>query len=164
MPFYTFVPYMTIIWCMVPEIWSATVFFVILDCCLPFYPPNNPKIQNFEKMKKSLDILSFYTILPKIVIIIAILFLRYDMWRMSLLFFILAYFCLLPLTCPKNENFKKMKKTPGDIILHKCIKNHDHLLYCSWDMAHYGCNYFSVWAVFRPFTPLGLRVSKIKNS
>ena len=29
-------------------------FFVILDYFLPFYPPNNPENQNFEKMKKSL--------------------------------------------------------------------------------------------------------------
>ena len=27
--------------------------FVILDCFLPFHPPNNPKNQNFEKMKKT---------------------------------------------------------------------------------------------------------------
>ena len=31
----------------------------------------------------------------------------------------------------KKENFKKMTKTPRDvIILHKCIKNHDHMQYC----------------------------------
>ena len=37
-----------------------------------------------------------------------------------------------PLTLPKNENFKKMKKTLGDIIiLHKFTKNHDHMEYCS---------------------------------
>ena len=37
-----------------------------------------------------------------------------------------AIFCpFTPLTCPKIENFKKMKKTPGDIILHKCTKNHN---------------------------------------
>ena len=29
----------------------------------------------------------------------------------------------------KNQNFEKMKKTPGDIILHKCAKNHDHKLH-----------------------------------
>ena len=48
---------MTIIWCMVSEIRSVwwTEFFIILDCFLPFYhPPNNPKNQNFEKMKKTL--------------------------------------------------------------------------------------------------------------
>ena len=56
----------------------------------------------------------------------------------------------LPPNNPKNQNFEKLKKTPGDIIiLHKCTKNHDHMLYCSWDMAHDGCNsYFSSWAIF----------------
>ena len=34
--------------------------FVILCNFLPFEPPNNPKNQNIEKMKKSLEI-SFYT-------------------------------------------------------------------------------------------------------
>ena len=34
-----------------------------------------------------------------------------------------------------------MKKTLGDIIiLYKCTKNHDHILYCSWDMAGDRCN------------------------
>ena len=38
----------------------------------------------------------------------------------------------------KNQNFKKMKKTPEDIIiLHMCIKNFDHMMYSSWDMACY---------------------------
>ena len=48
-----------------------------------------------------------------------------------------------------------MKKTPRDvIILHKCTKNHDHMLYCSWDMACDGCDcYFSFWAIFCPYPP-----------
>ena len=29
-------------------------FFVILDHFLPFYPPNNSKNQNFEKLKKKI--------------------------------------------------------------------------------------------------------------
>ena len=41
-----------------------------------------------------------------------------------------------PSNSPKHENFKKMKKTPGDvIILHKCNKNYDHKAYCSWDIG-----------------------------
>ena len=55
---------------------------------------------------------------------------------------------------PKNQNLEKMKKTPRDIIiLHKCTKNHDHMLYCSWDIACdiFNC-YFSFWATFCPFT------------
>ena len=32
----------------------------------------------------------------------------------------------------KNQNFEKMEKTPGDIIiLQKFNINHDHMLYCS---------------------------------
>ena len=39
---------------MVPEIWSErSRIFDILNCFLPFYPPNNPKNQNLEKMKKT---------------------------------------------------------------------------------------------------------------
>ena len=48
-----------------------TEFFVILDHFLPFYLPNNPKNQNFEKMKKKLvdmEISSFYTCVPKFMI------------------------------------------------------------------------------------------------
>ena len=65
---------------------------------------------------------------------------------------------LQPLTALKNHNLKKMKKTkrmPRDIIiLPKCTKNHDHILYCFWDMASDRCNcYFLFWATFCPFTP-----------
>ena len=52
---------------------------------------------------------------------------------------------------------------PGDIIiLHKCSKNHDHMLYYSWDMAFDKCNcHFSFWAIFLPFYPPNNR--KIEN-
>ena len=52
--FYTCVPQTTIIWCMVPEIWSRkSDFLVILDYFLfSFYSSNNPENQHFEKMKK----------------------------------------------------------------------------------------------------------------
>ena len=90
-----------------------------------------------------------------------------EIWRMrcNWYFSFRAIFCpFTPLTCPKNENFKKIKKAPRDItILHKCTKNHDHMLYCPGDMAHDGCNcYFSFWAIFCPFT--SLKVQKIKIS
>ena len=48
--FYTYVPKITIIWCMLPEIWSTRdKFFIILGHFLPFIGPKN---QNLEKMKK----------------------------------------------------------------------------------------------------------------
>ena len=37
---------------MVLEIRSETEFFVIMGHFSPFYPPNDPKKQNFEKRKK----------------------------------------------------------------------------------------------------------------
>ena len=78
---------MTIIWCIISEIWSATEFFVTLSHFLPFNP-----------------IKIFWPFTP-----IKIL--------------------------------KKWKKTHGDIIiLHKCTKNHDHMLYCSWDTVRDRCN------------------------
>ena len=45
---------MTVIWCMVPEIWSATDrTFCHFGPFFALFPPNNPKNQNFEKMKKT---------------------------------------------------------------------------------------------------------------
>ena len=83
------------------------------------------------------------------------MFLRYARDRCNC-YFSFCYFLhfYLP-NSPKSQNLKKMKKRPEDIIiLHKCTKNYDHLLYCSWDMAHGGCNcYFSFCAIFCPFTP-----------
>ena len=65
-----------------------------------------------------------------------------------------------------NENFEKMKKNPGDIhILHKCTKNHDHMLHCYWDMTCDRCNcYFSFWAIFCLFTPLTAQKIKISEN
>ena len=92
-----------------------------------------------------------------------VLFQRYGAWQMQFLFFILDYF--LPFyspNSPKNQNFEKMKKMPGNIIiLHKCTKNYDEMMYGSWDMVHDRCNcYFSFWATFCTFTPLKPKKSK----
>ena len=76
-------------------------------------------------------------------------------------------FCLFTsLTTQKIKILKIWKKqtNPGDIIiLHKRTKNHDHVLQCSLDIAHNGCNYFSSWAKFCPFTSLTTWKIKIKK-
>ena len=58
-----------------------------------------------------------------------------------------AIFCPPPNS--PNENIKKMKKMTRDIIsLDKYTINHDHRLYCSWDMVRDRCNcYFSFRAI-----------------
>ena len=48
---------------------------------------------------------------------------------------------------------KKFKKRLEISSFYKCTKNHDHRLYCSWDMVCDGCNCFWFWAIFYPFTP-----------
>ena len=68
----------------------------------------------------------------------AILFLRYGAWQVLLLFFILGYFLpFYPPHSPRNQIKKKNEKImPGDINLHLCTKNYDHMMYGSWDMLH----------------------------
>ena len=42
----------------------------------------------------------------------------------------------------------EIRKTPRGIILQKCTKNHDHMLYCSTDLVRDSCNfYFSFWVL-----------------
>ena len=70
-----------------------------------------------------------------------------------------------------NSNWDKIthsltKKNPGGvIILHKCNKNHDHLLYCSRDVTRDGCNcYLSFSAIFSPFTPYNPKNENVKKN
>ena len=74
-----------------------------------------------------------------------------EMWCETnlIVIFIWGYtFPFYPFKSQKNE------KKPGDIIiLHKCTKNHDQMLYCSWDMARVECYcYFSFREIFCPFS------------
>ena len=95
-------------------------------------------------------------------IIYDVWFLRYKAWQKIFCHFG-PFFTFCHPNKLKNQNFEKLKKTPGDtIILHKCIKNHDHMLYGSWDMVHIMC-YFSFWAIFCPFTSLISQKIKMKK-
>ena len=87
--FYTCVPLIKII-CLVPEIWSSIYVFVtlIIFFC-PFYSPNTLKMK-ISKMKKTLQISSFYTGVPKIMIIC---YTVPEIWHVSdvIVVFILGY-------------------------------------------------------------------------
>ena len=56
------------------------------------------------------------------------------------IFLLLGYFLhFYPSNNSKNQNFKKMKKRPGDIIIfHMCTKNYDKMMYGSSDMVRDG--------------------------
>ena len=77
-------------------------------------------------------------------------FLRYNAWQTEFFVILDCFLPFYPPKQPKKLKFSKNENAPGDvIILHKCTKNHDHMLYCSLDMAHNECNcYFSFWAIF----------------
>ena len=48
-----------------------------------------------------------------------------------------SFWAISPPNSPKNQNFEKMKKAPGDItILHMCTTNYDQMMYGSRDMLH----------------------------
>ena len=137
-------------------------FFVIFGHFSPFYPPERWKYQKWKKK-------------PGDIIILYWLYCSRDMTcdGCNCYFHFGLYFSLLlPPNSPKNQNFIKMKKNPGDIIiLHQCPKNHDHMLYCSWEMEHDKCNcYFSFWPILCPFTLFALlttqkiKISKNKKS
>ena len=72
-----------------------------------------------------------------------------EIWHVTDVVFIFNFGLLFsrinPLTARKIKlKKKKVKKRLRDIILHKRTKNHDHMLYYSWDMAHDGCNLFFI--------------------
>ena len=149
---------MTIIWYMVPEISTATDRFFL-------YSLTARKIKISNKWKTHVQISSFYTSALKIMIII---YTVPEIWHVTgviVLFHFGLFFVLYPHNSQKNKNFKKTKKDPRDIIIsHRCTKTHDHMLCCSWDLLREGCNsYFSLWAIFCPFTPLTAQKTKISK-
>ena len=127
----------------------------------PFTPIWTHKIKIWKNEKNTLRYYHFTNVYHK--------WQSYDIWffryrvHQTKCFVILEHF--VPFYLPnnlKNQNFEKLKKTPGDIIiLHKCTKNHDHMLYCSLNITRNGCNYFSLWAIFCPFPSLKARKIKI---
>ena len=150
--------------------WCMYLLVFILGYFLPFYPPSLTiqKLKISKKWEKIPGDMRYHhcTEVYQKSGLYVILFLRYGARQVWLLFCILGYFLLFyPLTAQRTKILKKWKKSHGDIIiLHSFTKNYDHMLYCSWDMAHGRCNcYFSFWAVFCPLTPLTAQKIKISK-
>ena len=121
------------VWFLRYEAWWIE-FLVILDCFLPLYHPNNPKNQNFEKLKKNTRRYYHFTR-------------GYHNWQSNNVWFLKSwarqtdFFVILdhflhffPPNNPKYQNFEKIRKTPGDvIILQMCTINDNQIMYVSWD-------------------------------
>ena len=93
---------------------------------LSFYPPISPKNENFKKMKKPLEISSFYTSVPKIMIIC---YAVPEIWHVTHVIFIFhfrLFFVLLqggksPLTAQKIKTSKKWKKHLEISSFYTCV-------------------------------------------
>ena len=99
-----------------PEIWQVTdviVTFHLLGYFLPFYPPNSPKNKKIpKKWKETLEISSFYTSVPKIMIISYTVPEIRCMADVIVIFHFRLFFALLhplPTNSPKNQISKKGK-------------------------------------------------------
>ena len=133
-----------------------------MDHFLPFYHPNNPNNQNFEKMKKPpghIIILHRCNIIDN-----HIMYGSWDTKRDRNTFFVILDY-ILPFYPPnksKNQNFEKMKKTPKDIIiLHICAINDNHIMYVTWDIKHDRQTFLLFWTIFSPLNPLTTQKIKI---
>ena len=107
--FYTCVPQMKIISCMV---WflrykgmRGSVFCHFGPSFAPSDPPNNWKNQNFEKIKKSLEILSFYTCVPKMTIIWCMV---PEIWSVAAIF--VSFWTIFWPFTPLTQKIKILKK------------------------------------------------------
>ena len=66
---------------------------------------------------------------------------------------------------PENQNFQKMKKASGDvIILNLCNKKHDHMMYAYSDMEclhrHNFCHFRPLFAILPHYWPRKLKFGK----
>ena len=123
---------------------------IIMGHFLHFHPPKNPKIRILKKCKKFQDIIILHMCTKNHN------HMRYSSWDMEMIFFVILGY-LLPFYSPNNlanQNLEKTKKASGDVIsLHICTKNHDHMMYASWDME-WDRQFFVILGHFCPFTPL----------
>ena len=101
----------------------------------PFTPLTAQKIKILQKKKKEcLAISSFYKSVPKICYTVP------EIWCMTgdtVIFNFGLFFTLLPPLTVQEIKLKKEKEKimPGDINLHLCTKNYDHMMYGSWYAA-----------------------------
>ena len=117
---------------------QQTEMFVILGHFSPFYPTNNPKNENFEKMEKNTRRSHHFTLVYH-------KWHPHDVWlqwygAQKILFVIFDFF-FYSLTSPTTCNYKIKKKNgkmaADIIILHLHMTTENHMTYGSWEME---CN------------------------
>ena len=88
-----------------------------------------------------------------------------EIWSMTDIIFCCfgPFFAFYSPNNPENQNFVKMNKNPGDlIILHKCTKNHDHIVPETWHVTD--VIFIFHFELSLPFYPLTAQKIKIKKN
>ena len=133
------------------EIGNYGSFFILL--C----PPKNLKNQNFGKMKNVAGDIIISHMCTKNQNHIRYGFSDTEWKKQISLSFWVSFCPFTPLTIQKIKILKKRKKPSGDvIILHMCAKNHNHIMYASWDMECERHKFLSFWTI------LGVLFQKLK--
>ena len=128
------------------EIGNYGSFFALLTPSL-----KTQTIRILKKWKTLLEISSFYKCVPKTMITqntVSEIQLRHIFCHFG------PFLPFYPTYNLENQNLKKLKKASGDvIILHLCPKDHDHMMYASWDMERNRYTFLSIWTRrYYPFT------------
>ena len=117
--------------------------FLSFSHFLPFYPTNNLKNQNFEKMKKKLlEISSFYTCASHMTITSCMVSEICGATDKIFCLFVPLFVLLLPLTTQKIKIMKKRKKHFEILPFYTCTINENHLTYGSWERQRERQNFF----------------------
>ena len=126
---------------------------VILGYFLLFYPLKTLKIKILKNEKFCWRYHHFKLVYQKSQSC-ELWFLRYRVWQTEFFVILDSFLPFYPPMDPKNQNFKKMKKTSKDIIiLYMCTINGSHMMCGSWDMECNEQNFLSFLDSFSPFYP-----------
>ena len=119
---YTCIPKITIIWYTVPEIRSETdIIFCHFGPLFALLPPYGPRKSKFWKNEKNTRRYYHFTHVYQKWQSYDVWFLRYGAWQTKFFVILDVFLPFYAPNNPKNKNFEKLKKTPGNIpILHKC--------------------------------------------
>ena len=138
---------------------------VILGHFLPFTLPKTPKIK-ILKNEKICWRYHHFTHMHQKSQSYDVQFLRYR----YKIFVILGHFLpfYFPPNDPKYQNFEKMKKMAGDIILlYMCTINEDNIIYGSWNIRCDSQKFLTFWVIFclfNPFTTWKIKILTLKKA
>ena len=145
----------TIMWCLFTQIWSATDNFLSFQATFCSFALLLTQKPNFGKNVKNTWRYYPFTHMYHKSRSYDIWFLRYEVQQTKFFCHPRSFTSFYVLTVQKMKISTKWKKQL-EISFYTSVQKmyHDHMLYCSWDMAHEGCNcYFHFGQCFSFLPP-----------